>query len=107
MVVDEDGKGVGGATFSFFVTSGGGTITTGTGTVGADGTATPGTWTLGKTAGANILNATVDGIGSPQTFTATGIAGAAASGNADAGNNQTAATGSAVSVAPAVKVVDA
>lgn len=77
-VVDEDGNGVGGATFHFSVLTGGGSVTTSTGTVGADGLATPGSWILGTKAGPNALGASVDGIGTPVTFTATGTAGPAA-----------------------------
>jgi adhesin/invasin len=48
-------------------------------TTGADGVATVGSWTLGGTAGANTLRATVgvDGVtGNPVTFTATATGGA-------------------------------
>ena len=47
-------------------------------TTNASGIATVGSWTLGTTAGVNTLTATSPGLtGSPVTFTATGIAGAA------------------------------
>ena len=63
---------------TFAVTGGGGSITTASATTNASGIATCGSWTLGTTAGANTLTATVTGLsGSPVTFTATGMAGAA------------------------------
>ena len=77
-VVDEDGNGVGGSTFHFTVLTGGGAVTTGSGIVGPDGLATPGSWTLGTKAGSNTLGASVEGIGTPLGFSATGTAGPAA-----------------------------
>jgi hypothetical protein len=56
---------------TFAVASGGGSITGANATTNASGVATVGSWTLGATARANTLTATVDGrIGSPVTFTA-------------------------------------
>jgi hypothetical protein len=62
-------------------------------------------WTLAHSAGANTLTATAAG-GVATTLTATGRAGRAASVSAAGGNNQTAAAGSPVPVAPSVRVVD-
>ncbi len=75
-VTDAGGNPVSGASVTFAVTSGGGSLTAPT-TVNTDanGVAIVGGWTLGATAGANTLTATValPGItGNPVTFTATG-----------------------------------
>jgi hypothetical protein len=73
----------------------------------ASGIATIGSWTLGATVGANTLTATSTGLtGSPLTFTATAIAGAATQIAINAGNNQTAIAGAAVAIAPSVLVRD-
>ncbi|HXY70502.1 MAG TPA: hypothetical protein VEH62_13720, partial [Gemmatimonadales bacterium] len=77
-------------------------------TTNASGIAQVTTWTLGTTAGANTLTATSAGLtGSPVTFTATGTAGPATQIALNAGNNQTARTGTAVVVPPSVIVRDA
>ena len=71
-VTDKNNAVVAGATVTFAVASGGGSITGGTAVTGADGVATVGSWTLGNTAGSNTLTAKAVGtIGSPLTFTAT------------------------------------
>jgi hypothetical protein len=62
-----------GASVTFAVASGGGTITGGSQTTNASGIAAVGSWTLGS-AGTNTLTATVSGsgiTGNPVTFTAT------------------------------------
>ena len=71
-VTDQYANPVAGVTVTFAIGSGGGSVTGGTATTGADGVATVGNWTLGPTQGANTLTATVAGIASPATFTATG-----------------------------------
>lgn len=71
-VNDQYGNPVTGAQVTFAVTGGGGTVTGGTQATGADGVATVGSWTLGPTAGANQLTATVAGIATPLVFAATG-----------------------------------
>jgi adhesin/invasin len=79
LVTDGEGNPVSGIPVTFDVGSGGGSVTGGNATTGADGIARVGTWTLGRNAGANTLEATVEGLdleGSPATFTATGLAGA-------------------------------
>jgi len=70
-VTDSYGNGVSGVQVTFAVTSGGGSVTGATQTTDSNGVATVGGWTLGTTAGANTLTATVMGL-SPATFTATG-----------------------------------
>jgi hypothetical protein len=69
-VEDVDGDDVAGATVTWAVASGDGTLSAVTGTTGSDGTAQV-TWTLGPTAGTNTATATVSGL-TPVTFTATG-----------------------------------
>jgi hypothetical protein len=77
-VRDSHNNAVPGVVVTFAVTSGGGSITTAAATTNASGIATCGAWTQGTTAGANTLTATRAGLtGSPVTFTATGVAGAA------------------------------
>jgi hypothetical protein len=73
-VVDTYGNPVSGTGVTFAVASGGGVLTGGSQVSGAGGIATVGSWTLGTTPGLNTLTATATGlIGSPVTFTATGV----------------------------------
>ncbi len=107
-IKDNNNNPVSGATVTFAVASGGGSIAGATATTNTSGIATVGSWTLGHTAGANTLTASSSGaIGSPVTFTATGTAGPPATVAINAGNNQTATTGTAVAIAPSVLVRDA
>jgi adhesin/invasin len=79
LVTDAQGNPVSGVPVIFSVAAGGGSVTGATAASGPDGVARVGSWTLGKTAGANTLEARVEGLdleGSPATFTATGVAGA-------------------------------
>jgi hypothetical protein len=74
-VTDANGNVVSGATVTFAIASGGGTVTGASATTNASGIATVGSWTLGSTAGSNTLNATLSGVsGQSVTFTATGTA---------------------------------
>ena len=75
-VTDAGGTPVAGAIVTFTVTSGGGSITGASPATNAVGTATLGSWTLGSTAGANGLQATLGGLNA--SFTANGVAGAPA-----------------------------
>ena len=78
IVYDTYNNPVSNVVVTFAVTGGGGSITTTSATTNASGIAAVGSWTLGTTAGANTLTASVTGLtGSPVTFTATGTAGAA------------------------------
>ncbi len=70
-VTDAFGSPVASVAVTFAVASGGGSITGGSATTDASGLASVGTWTLGATAGANTLTATVTGL-PVATFTATG-----------------------------------
>jgi len=69
-VTDGFGAAVSGATVTFAVASGGGSVTGGTATTNASGVATVGSWTLGSTAGTNTLTASVASLPAA-TFTAT------------------------------------
>ncbi|HTT67876.1 MAG TPA: hypothetical protein VMF70_07605, partial [Gemmatimonadales bacterium] len=106
---DAFGNPVAGVSVTFGVASGGGTVVPTTPvTTNASGIAQVTSWTLGAAAGTNTLTATSTGLtGSPLTFTATGTAGAATQIAINAGNNQSATAGTAVSVAPSVIVRDA
>lgn len=107
-VNDASGNPVPGAAVTFAVTSGGGSITGATATTDAAGLATVGSWTLGTTAGANSLTATVGAL-PPATFTATGTAGAPTVMDigAPAGGTQTGTAGQPVAVNPTVRLRDA
>lgn len=73
--VSRDGSALAGASVSWSVTAGGGSVSPATSATGADGTAST-VWTLGPTAGANRLQAAVAGAtGSPVAFSATGVGG--------------------------------
>ena len=73
--VSQDGSGLSGASVAWTVTGGGGSVSPTTSTTDSDGFAST-VWTLGATAGANSLEASVSGAtGSPVTFSATGEPG--------------------------------
>jgi hypothetical protein len=71
-VADAFGNAVEGATVSFAVTGGGGSVTPPQASTGADGTAQA-TWTMGSGMGANTLSVTADGLAAVE-FTATAAA---------------------------------
>ncbi len=101
---------VNGATVTWLVTGGGGTVSVGTGgSTNASGIATVTSWTLGATAGVsnNTMTATAAGVGTPATFTATATAGAPATVAINAGNGQSATVNTDVTTAPSVIVRDA
>jgi len=107
-VTDAHNNPVSGVSVTFAVGSGGGSVSGGSATTNASGIATVGSWTLGGTAGSNTLTATSDSLsGSPVTFHATGAADAAFAIVLNDGDDQTAASGSAVATDPSVKVTDA
>ncbi len=106
LVTDLGGNPVSGEAVTFAVASGGGNITGSSATTNASGQASVGSWTLGTTAGANTLTATVSGV-TPVTFIATGTAGAPATMVLNAGDGQTATAGTAVAIDPSVLVEDA
>ena len=78
LVRDAGGTPVAGVGVAFAVASGGGNVTGGQATTGADGVATVGAWRLGGATGLNTLTATVDApgvAGNPLTFTASSVGG--------------------------------
>jgi adhesin/invasin len=88
-----------------FSAANGGSVDPATATTDGDGLART-RWTLGQTAGQQVLTATAAG-GVSATITATATAGPPATVTVVAGNNQTAAAGATVAIAPSVRVVDA
>jgi filamin/ABP280 repeat protein/Big-like domain-containing protein len=78
IVRDAAGTPVPGVAIRFTVTAGGGSVSGGETTTGAEGTAAAGAWTLGASPGSNTLRAETDASGvsgNPVTFTATAVAG--------------------------------
>jgi len=74
LVTDQSGNPVPGASVSFGVTSGGGSLSGSPALTNASGIAQVGSWILGPNAGANGLAATAAALpGSPVNFSATGI----------------------------------
>ncbi|MDP9145630.1 MAG: hypothetical protein M3N43_13230 [Actinomycetota bacterium] len=107
-VTDAADNPVAGASVTFAVGQGGGSVVDPVRLTAADGTATPGNWLLGGTAGLNTLTVHLTSApGTVLTFTATGTVGPAAQLQVLEGNGQTATIGTAVAVAPAVRVLDA
>ncbi|HVP75814.1 MAG TPA: Ig-like domain-containing protein, partial [Gaiellaceae bacterium] len=105
LVTDDNGNPVAGVSVTFAVASGGGSVTGGSATTGADGVATVGSWKLGTGAGANTLSVTSTGLPSI-TFHATATADAASVITVSTGDNQTATVDTNVSSAPQVLVTD-
>ena len=77
-VTDQGGNPVSNVLVTFAVTQGNGIVSGGLANTDANGVATVAGWRLGQTIGANVLTATVTGIATPVTFTATGLVGPAA-----------------------------
>lgn len=108
MVTDAAGFPVPGATVTFAVTAGGGTLTGAVATTNAAGIAAVGSWTLGASIGPNSLSASSAGLeGSPFVFTATAAIPAPTAMVVAGGNNQGGQPGDALPVSPSVKVTDA
>ena len=106
-IVDNKGNPYAGFPVTFAVTGGGGLLSRTVDTTDANGIATAGVWRMGNITGTNTVSATAEGLsGSPVTFTATGVAGNPVVIAVDAGDNQTAAAGTAVAVAPTVVLRD-
>ncbi len=77
IVKDAAGRPVPSAVVTFSINAGGGFVTGGSATTGADGLATIGSWTLGPVPGTNVLRASVAGV-TPKLITATARAAAVA-----------------------------
>lgn len=106
VVVTRDGSPQEGVTVSWSVQTGGGTLGSASSVTSTQGLATM-TWTLGPTAGAQTVRATVaDATGSPLTFSATGSAAAAAAIALAAGSGQSAAINTALANPIQVRVTD-
>jgi len=105
---DAFGNPVPGASVTFEVSGGGGSVTGAVQLTGADGTASPAGWTLGPAVGPNALSAYLTNApGTPLSFTATGTVGPAAALAVVEGDGQTTTIGTAVATPPGVKVTDA
>jgi CARDB/Bacterial pre-peptidase C-terminal domain/Bacterial Ig-like domain/Leishmanolysin len=101
---DQGGSPVEGAGLTFAVASGGGTLSATTGTTGADGRASTG-WTLGTTAGAQSVTASVTSNSAViTTFTASGLADGAAALSISSGDAQSGPRGQALA-SPVVALV--
>jgi len=105
LLKDAGGNPVAGASVTFSVSAGGGSLTGGTQLTNAAGVATVGSWTLGTIAGPNALTASAPGV-TPVVFTATGLAGAAAGIVKVAGDLQSAIVNTILPIAPQVRIVD-
>jgi adhesin/invasin len=105
LLKDAGGNPVAGASVTFAVSGGGGSLTGGTQLTNAAGVATVGSWTLGTIAGPNTLTASAPGV-TPVVFTATGLAGAAATIVKVAGDLQSAIVNTIVPIVPQVRIVD-
>jgi len=107
-VADQSGNPVAGATVTFAVTAGGGSVTGATPATSVSGQATLGSWTLGMVAGTlNTLSASVASL-TPVVYSATPAAGAAAALQLTTQPGTTSAiNGAALSPQPVVQVTDA
>lgn len=104
-VLDANSNPVPNVAVTFAVTSGGGTISATTATTSALGIATLGTWTMGPSAGPNTLMASVVGVASTVTFTATATASLAPLAVAmNAGDKQATMVSNPVATPPSVLV---
>lgn len=107
---DQYGNAVANVGVTFAVASGGGSVSGGSATTGSNGIATVGSWKLGNSPGVNTLTATAAGngiTGNPATFSATANTGPPATMAKVSGDNQTATPGTAVPLAPTVRITDA
>jgi hypothetical protein len=106
-VVDAFGNPVAGASVTFSVTGGTGTITGATQTTNGLGIATVGSWTFGAGPGTNSLSASITGSTiAPAVFTFNAIGGGGGTMSFTAGTNQSAVTGSALPTPPSVVIRD-
>jgi YVTN family beta-propeller protein len=106
-IEDQFGNRVAGVSVSVAVDSGSGLVTNPSPVSDSAGVASVGSWQLGTRAGQNALTISANGLaGSPVSFTATGLVGVASQMIAFAGDGQAALAGTAVSIAPAVRVSD-
>lgn len=104
-VTNTSGKAVGGATVTWAVTEGGGTLSSTSSTTDAQGQAQA-EWILGTKAGQNTATAMVGSL-TPLTFTSTGTAGAAAKLEKMGGDSQTSSAATALANPLVVRATDA
>jgi hypothetical protein len=104
-VNDSTATPIAGATVTFAVTAGAGSVGTPSVATGANGQAQT-TWTVGQAAGAQSVSASASGGALPAVFAATANPGGAKSVAKQAGDGQSTTTGVAVATAPAVVVKD-
>jgi adhesin/invasin len=102
---DQFGNPVAGASISFSVSGGGGSVTGAAQLTNAAGVATVGSWTLGTTVGGNTLTATLSGV-TPVVFSATATAGGPTQIVKVSGDSQTSVVNTAVGTAPRVRLTD-
>jgi plastocyanin len=106
VVVTEDGAPSAGATVAWSTTAAGGSVNPSSTVSGADGTASV-EWTLGTTSGAQGATASLAGAtGSPVTFTATGVADAAAAIAKAGGDGQAGEVSSQLALPVQARVTD-
>lgn len=106
VIKDSNNNVVPSATVDWTVLSGAGSLSTSSTTTNGSGLASS-TLTLGTTAGANSVKATINGTSTSVTFSATGAAAAPATITIAAGNNQTGTVGSPLPIHYSVLVKDA
>lgn len=106
-VIDAGGLAVKGASVTFAVKTGGGTITPATGTSDVSGLVTA-TWTLGTTLGPQTAVARLSGsfVADSTSFTATATPGAGTGFTVVSGNNQVARVGKPLALPLVVKITD-
>jgi adhesin/invasin len=106
-VEDQFGNPIAGASVTFAISGGGGSVTGATQLTNAAGVATLGSWSLGTGVGTNSLSASLGGGGAtPVTFTASGLAGAATAIVKLAGDLQSGVVNTLLGTAPRVKLND-
>jgi len=105
-VTDSFGNALSGVTVSWTRTAGTGTLASATSSTNANGQASM-TYTLGATPGQETISASVTGVATPATFTATAVAAGPAVIAIVSGNNQTGQVGQALPAPLIVKVTDA
>ncbi len=105
LVRDSKGQPVEGASVSFSVIGGGGTIQRGTALTNGSGIASVGAWTIGTKAGSNTVRAAL-GTLTPVSFVATGTPGPASRLGINWGDGQIEVAGTMLPVAPSIIVGD-
>jgi plastocyanin len=106
VVVTQGGQPAASVTVNWSTTAGGGAMTPPSGTTDANGMASS-SWTLGPVSGSQTARATIAGAsGSPVTFSATAIAGAAATLAKAAGDGQTGETNALLGTPLQARVTD-